>query len=614
MEKCKRLRGWKLEEALGSSKKKKPLEKGRDSNLATALLSLWAHGKLSAIQIRKLAHAAVLDGCNHVELADMSKAGNYGEVPGNVHRDLMCRFVKDVCIPEPMELEVTCLDTKSLKKEKVMASLFLPHIMFAQLATLENFHEVFPLEKVEQFWCGVERSKDPRLEGHPCTRGKKWKKMCIPVWLHGDGVEYAVKDSLMCWSWGPLMTNFSPLEAKFLIACFPKASTAPETWTEIMQHVCWSLNALVQGVHPMHDAFGKPLKKGSHFFEKRGQPLCSGYKAVVWSIQGDAEFFSNHLGLPHWGSKHPCMECDCTSSSADESKWFKTIQMDKQSFKYTSNSEAADHPPSNHALFHQVPGLTSKFVRGDALHILWVHGIYSHLLGSVLHYLTYNQGPGRQKKSPQDRLSILWSALQKVYSQLQPTTRVTNLKLSMFTDPKVPHASHPALSLKGSESKHFLPAFLQVCKTLLDREVWHEACMLDSTQAMQDLVDVYNKADIIPTEAEFAEAMALGKGFLDTYSFLNEWALEEGNKLFHVVHKFHTFQHMLLGSQHLNPRACWCFANEDFVSRMSNLVFSISPGVRSSRLSFKVGPKYRILLHLLLTRDNFGLGPQGAQE
>ena len=53
MEKCKRLRGWKLEEALGSSKKKKPLEKGRGSNLATALLSLWADGKLSAIQIRK---------------------------------------------------------------------------------------------------------------------------------------------------------------------------------------------------------------------------------------------------------------------------------------------------------------------------------------------------------------------------------------------------------------------------------------------------------------------------------------------------------------------------------------------------------------------------------
>ena len=85
---AKRLRGWKLEEAMGSTRKQKrenTLEEGKESNLATALLSLWAHGKLSGTQIRKLAHAACLDGCNHVELHDMAKTGNYGKVPGNIH-------------------------------------------------------------------------------------------------------------------------------------------------------------------------------------------------------------------------------------------------------------------------------------------------------------------------------------------------------------------------------------------------------------------------------------------------------------------------------------------------------------------------------------------------
>lgn len=51
----------------------------------------------------------------------------------------MCRFVKNISIPEPMELEVTCIDTKSLKKEKVLASVFLPHIMFSKLARLPKF-------------------------------------------------------------------------------------------------------------------------------------------------------------------------------------------------------------------------------------------------------------------------------------------------------------------------------------------------------------------------------------------------------------------------------------------------------------------------------------------
>lgn len=72
------------------------------------------------------------------------------------------------------------------------------------------------------------------------------------------------------------------------------------------------------------------------------------------------------------------------------------------------------------------------------------------------------------------------------------------------------HLTQPVF--EGKRIQAFLPAFLQVCKTLLDRDVWQEACILDSMRAMQDLVDVCNKADIIPTEAEFGEAMALGKG------------------------------------------------------------------------------------------------------
>lgn len=138
--------------------------------------------------------------------------------------------------------------------------------------------------------------------------------------------------------------------------------------------------------------------------------------------------------------------------------------------------------------------------------------------------------------------------------------------------------------------------------------------MLQCLESMHGLVEVFNTADIIPTEDEFQAAMALAKGFLDGYSCLKSWALEEGKHLFHVVYKFHTFQHMVEASKHLNPRACWCFANEDMVSKISQLVFSISPGVRSTKLSKKMGPKYRILLHLLLTREGFSLHGDEAMK
>jgi len=529
---CKRLRGWKLEEALGPPRKRGSCkEQSANSNLVTALLSLWAHGHLSAVAIRKLAEAAALDGLNHAELHDIRKAGNFGEYPGNVHRDIMTRFVKDLCVPEPMEIQVTCLDPKSLQKGKEKASIFLPHIMFSKLAALPNFHEIFPLDKVQRFWNDVEKSKDERLEKHP-MKTQNWKKMTIPLWVHGDGVEYAARDSLMCWSWGPLMTNFNSVEAKFLLACYPKSCTAPETWNDIMKELTWSFNALVKGIHPTHDSSGKPLKQGSPFYEQKGQPLATGYKAVIWSVQGDAEFFANHLLLPHWCAHLPCMECDCRQSDAKPSKWFKTIEMDKQAFVKVTNSQAAERPPSKHPLFNQVPGLTTKFVRGDSLHILWCHGNYSHLLGSIIHYLIYNDGPGRQKVAPQQRLSLLWEALQKEYKALKTPTRLTNLKLSMFVDQAKPHSAHPCLNCKGSEARHLLLPLLNVCKVLLDEKIWHEAAMLEAMQHMHKLVELFGLADIVPTHAEFNKAMTFAKGFLDNYSWLNDWALEEGKLLF----------------------------------------------------------------------------------
>ena len=360
-----------------------------------------------------------------------------------------------------------------------------------------------------------------------------------------------------------------------------------------------------------HDSAGAPLKKGSPFFEKKGQPLASGYKGVLWCIMGGAEFYANSLYLPHWASKHPCMECNAVADSTNVGRWFKTIQMEKQKFTVISNAAATEKPGSQHLLFHEIPGLTTKFVRGDALHILFCSGIYSHLLGSVLHYLCWFDGKGRQVKPPAERLSVLWETIQQTYKKLGSSTRLSNLRLSMFCDPKQPHSAFPTLSIKGSEAKHLLPAMLVVCKTMLRKEIWHEQCVLDAMGCMVKLVELYDNADIFLEEKEWGTAFTLGKGFLDSYSLLSEWACEQDLKLFHIVCKFHSFQHMLENSRFLNPRAHWCFSNEDFVGKMSLLTYSISPGVGASRLSMKVAPKYKVLLHLVLTRDGF---EQSAKE
>jgi hypothetical protein len=198
MENAKRLRSVQIEmEKMKGTKR--TLEKGQDSRLATALLSLWAHGKISAITCRWLAECASLDGCTHPEINDIAKMGCHGKYPGNVHRDLLTRFVKDVSVPEPLQVPARCLNPKTLQKGEEEAAIFLPHMVFSKLANLPNFNQLFPTSMLEQFWHTLERSGDPGLPGHP-MRTQNWRRFTIPLFVHGDGVQYANNNSLMV-SW-----------------------------------------------------------------------------------------------------------------------------------------------------------------------------------------------------------------------------------------------------------------------------------------------------------------------------------------------------------------------------------------------------------------------------
>eukprot|EP00435_Cladocopium_sp_Y103_P046283 s399_g13.t1 len=189
-------------------------------------------------------------------------------------------------------------------------------------------------------------------------------------------------------------------------------------------------------------------------------------------------------------------------------KHFKNLEMDTQAFTRVTHAQALAHPCSSNPLFNAIPGLSTKFVRGDALHICFVHGVYSHLLGSILHYLCWFN-PGRQNRSPQERLAVVWEALQKAYKELESPTRLSNLRLTIFTDPKNPRTSYPFLSIKGSEAKHMLPAFLVVCRSLLQADVYQERCMLDCMEHLQKVVDLYGDADIVLTTAEWEKFLEL---------------------------------------------------------------------------------------------------------
>ena len=609
---CKRLRGWSLQK---ETKAPDAPSFASASKLASKLLCLWAHGTLSATLIQELAHLALLDGAAGDELAALAKAGNYGEIKGNVHRDVVSTFCKGIHI-EPFQITTSCIDPKTSQESDTLAAMFLPHVLFSRLETEypDKFKDLFSVDKLEEFWVGAEKTGDDRLVDHPMKTFPNWRNKTVPLFVHGDGVEFQSRDSLMVWSFGSMLSLFGSLDNHFLAAVFPKSCTSSTTWDNIWKWLAWSFTALLQGKHPEVDPDGLPFRPGSQFDLAKGKPLTSTLvKGVIWSIQGDHEFFSNTLKLPHWRNHMPCWECDCVASNDNPAKCFKTIRPSLQAFVSIDHKEALEKAISKHPIF-DIPGVSTRLVRGDGLHIMFTKGLYAHLCGSILHYLCWKNGPGvHQTVQPCQRLALIFDEIQKAYKANDAPTRLSNLKMSMFTNPKTPHASHPFLNAKGGECKHLGPALLQVCKAVLDPGVEVDTWIVQSLASICELVSLLDKAGMYLSGTEYTEALKHAESFLDHYDALNKWALEKGRLLFHVVTKFHTFLHLIENARFLNPRFHWCFKSEDFVGKVAKVGHSVSMGTKSTKLSLKVTQKYVFLLHLRLTRDGFGFLAQETE-
>ena len=135
---------------------------------------------------------------------------------------------------------------------------------------------------------------------------------------------------IIVWRWAPLPNQKNSLQSNQLLDSFPNRE-----W------LLWSFTAHAKGFHPKEDPFGKPSKKGIMAQLARHPLQCQGFRAVIWSILGDNEFFSNTLLLPHWAGHFQCGNCDCQNfAESEEGKRVKEIRMDKQKLNLVTHAEA----------------------------------------------------------------------------------------------------------------------------------------------------------------------------------------------------------------------------------------------------------------------------------
>ena len=141
----------------------------------------------------------------------------------------------------------------------------LPHIMFHHVYEhhRQDFNQMFlgtndPAELptvLPKFWQELALRRDPRLQHHPMFGTANWHTRAIPISLHGDAVPVirctrAGSESFDTYSWMSILGEGTTLYLKqYLFGLFNAMKTA-DTMTPAWEEICWSLEALEEGVWP----------------------------------------------------------------------------------------------------------------------------------------------------------------------------------------------------------------------------------------------------------------------------------------------------------------------------------------------------------------------------
>jgi hypothetical protein len=568
------------------------------SALGTGLLTRWAEGQLSATDVQDLADLAMKSGADHPEVIWLAQIGSAGSSSGgNSSRALYRRYLKDMQLPEVFLVRVPLVNPKD--KETLIEAeipLLLPHDWFAALHKYnDSFEQHMGLEKIEEWW-QQHKISNPKMFQHPML-DMRWKQFCVPFSLHGDGAEFHDRDQLMTVSIKPVLFSADiKKDCHFLVASLPKSITVKRTWDIIWSVIGWSFEALLNGQHPRVDPFGATWPNGSCRQGLAGQQLHPhGYFGVCWSITGDLDFFNKDLGTPAMNAESFCWRCRCNRS---DRPW--------NDFRVNAAWRATNLAPANvkqldlGCPLFRFAGISPLMLQLDVMHCMDL-GITEHVVANLLHSIIYFDMPGRGPTIKKKQFNDIWLKIQQAYRDLNLEHRLTSFNLScIVADIESPFADYPALKkVKAAECKHLLRALGPVLQEhTLDNDQHHHRYGV-----YRSLIEVY---DMIEKSGnyivDFEQLQKSAQKFQLHYQWLAKHFMTTGHKMWSVVNKFHFFEHLIMQSKYENPALYWAYSGEDFVGRVSRLGHMCSLGKPSIDMPHVLFDRYRIGLHLRLTR------------
>jgi hypothetical protein len=218
---------------------------------------------------------------------------------------------------------------------------------------------------------------------------------------------------------------------------------------------------------------------------------------------------------------------------------------------------------------------------------VWYLGCLTYFFASILVFLTTDCMPGTESENR----PVLWNELQEAYEARRSTSRLSQLKSSMYNPQGT---KFPQLKAKASEVRSLCVPLRDVADRHLEAGVPVQNQMrlaLRCVAEMEGVLGEHRACYVWPPEA--AELfIQLTYAFLTLQTALGNHFHASGRRLFSVTPKSHYMAHVALNSRHMNPCLSWCFSGEDLVGRLKHMIAASCHGAAPHQVVCKVMEKY----------------------
>ena len=573
------------------------------SLLCERLLLMTGWGIISATTAQWLAYGAVVDGLAHSDIVKLSNLGKAGTYSGNVRRELIRSFCKDMSLPKPIRRNTFVCDKGNRPLEH-------EHFVINPLAMIETYYQKYQSvfkqhvlgDGPRKFWDSVD-PEDPKLSLlAEMVASPDWKDRLIPFIIHGDGGKFTNKNqnSLMTVS---MRSALVPGFHDAILPTFFLAKTCrlrvgnihghPDTLDDLFTLFVHLLNAGYSGVHPVRDDRGVCWPDGTFEAMHAGTLFLEGkYKLVFWIGTGDLEYLGNDLRMPHFGSNNPCWFCpasrdDSSPHSITDVRPFASWKAHIIPRLVAITNHCTDH------VIMKLNGATRFHFPGDWMHMNCI-GVLCYFNGSVIKELV-KHGPYIGNVS--ERRAQLWSRISFWYSELGIINCLTGFHQCLFDEGD----KWAYLAAKAADNHHLVYVLEKICQESNDGSE-HDAVRLEALKSMRTCHSILATGGMFLQRRRSERLLKSIDKFLMCNNWLLKYSLELGRKYFYIGVKHHLLWHVGYMARYLSPTVSWCYDFENFVGIAVLSAKACVAGTPMHKVGNKVVENYMLVSEIKFKR------------